>query len=160
MGTDFFSLCKENRLMAQKTAWAYHKKQRFRSNLSLALAALLLSPHKALTEIICKEQHLKSVHFLCGSVINQLGQPILNSKVTVLFNGTEQAEVKTGSDGRFVFDSLKKGNYEIRIQADGYQVFSFPIALAKPSKQCKRTLQIRLTIGYPSCGGTIRLVKS
>lgn len=120
---------------------------------------LLLPASSPSTTEICREVHLKPLHCVCGTVINALGEPVARARVTILRDGTGRAAVKTGEDGKFSFDELKAGNYEVQVQAEGFRSFQFPIAVVKPDSKCKRGLEIGLTTGYPeNCTG-VRLVK-
>ena len=111
------------------------------------------------TAEICKELHLKPLHCVCGTLINELGEPVAYATVTVLTDAAERAAVKTGDDGKFSFDELTPGSYELQVQAAGFRSYRFPIVVVKQESKCKRALEIRLTLGYPeNCTG-VRLVK-
>ncbi len=59
----------------------------------------------------------------------------------------ELASVQTTEDGKFSFEQLEAGNYDIRVQADHYNSAQSPIVLAKPAMKCKRGLQVSLAVG-------------
>lgn len=76
----------------------------------------------------------------------------------VLKNGMQPITVQTGGDGKFSFRELKAGNYDLRVEAGGYQSIEFPIVMAKPGAKCNRSLEIRL-LGYPDSCPDARIVK-
>lgn len=121
---------------------------------------LLLVPSKtsASTEI-CDEIKLKVLHRVCGILINELGEPVVGATVTIFEKDAQLAVVHTNGDGRFSFNELKSGNYELQTQADSYRTFRFAIVVGKPNHRCKRALEVKLTTGYPeNCTG-VHLVK-
>jgi carboxypeptidase family protein len=120
---------------------------------------LLLPASSPSTTEICKEVHLKPLHCVCGIVINALGEPVARARVTILRDGTGRAAIKTGEDGKFSFDDLKAGNYEVQVQAEGFRTFQFPIVLVKPDSKCKRALEVELTTGYPENCTDVHVVK-
>ena len=90
---------------------------------------------------------LKPVHQLCGFVINQLGEPIGTATVTVVRDGREIASMQTSTDGRFAFNKLMAGNYDIRVQANGFLSAFSSIILVKPAEACKKELGVSLAVG-------------
>jgi len=53
----------------------------------------------------------------------------------------------TGKDGLFNFSGLKAGNYEIRVQAKGFNTFSYCIKVRPNSSTgTKKRLEVRLTV--------------
>jgi Carboxypeptidase regulatory-like domain len=125
----------------------------------IAGLVLLLPASSSSTSVICKEVRLKPLHCVCGTVLDATGAPVARATVTILKDGTDNAEVNTGEDGKFSFGEVKAGNYEFSVNANGFRSFQFPIVVAKPDSKCRRALEIRLTLGYPqSCTG-VRIVK-
>jgi hypothetical protein len=88
-----------------------------------------------------------------------LNEPIAGATVTVLKNGMQPITVQTGGDGKFSFRELKAGNYDLRVEAGGYQSIEFPIVMAKPDAKCNRSLEIRLYLGYPDSCPDAHIVK-
>jgi len=80
-------------------------------------------------------------------VINEAGEPIPNAKVSVLRGEAEIVSVQSGSDGRFSFERLDSGNYEVRVEAEGYKTARSPVTVAKPGTKCKGGLQVLLAVG-------------
>jgi len=121
---------------------------------------LVLPAGSSGTTEICKEVRLKPLHCVCGTLINELAEPVSYATVTVVLrDGTGRAAITTGGDGKFSFEELTPGSYELQVQAAGFRSYRFPIVVVKPESKCKRALEIKLTIGYPeNCTG-VRLVK-
>jgi hypothetical protein len=92
---------------------------------------------------------LKPIHRVCGVVIDPLGEPIPNAKVAIL---------KDGQDGKFSFEQLEAGHYDIHVEANGFKSAYSSIVLVKPAPKCKLALQVLLEVGM-GCSG-IREVKS
>ena len=88
---------------------------------------------------------------------NQLGEPIPNAKVAILRGARELVSVQTSEDGKFSFEQLEAGNYEIRVEADHYNSVQSPFILVKPKTKCKRALQVILAAGM-SCS-SVGLIK-
>jgi hypothetical protein len=100
---------------------------------------------------------LKPIHRVCGIVINLLGEPLSDAKVTVLQDGREIASRQTSKDGKFSFEQLPAGNYDIKVVAHDYLSANFSIVIARSAVKCKRALQVLLAVG--SCGGGIGEIK-
>jgi hypothetical protein len=62
--------------------------------------------------------------------------------------------MQTGPDGKFSFEHLEAGNYEIRAKAEDYQTTQSTLVLRNPSKRPKRVLQVVLGVGMGCTGGT------
>jgi hypothetical protein len=90
--------------------------------------------------------------------MNPLDEPIARAKVTILNDGKAQDAMTAGEDGRFSFDSVNSGHYELLIEADHFRTLKFPIVTAKTEKKCKKALSISLAIASENCAG-VRLVK-
>lgn len=121
--------------------------------------ALLFPTCSFSTTEICKELNLKPLHCIRGTAVNILGEPISGATITIFAGGTARTAVKTGADGRFLFGEFAPGNYEVRVQADGFRAFQFPIVVVKPNSKCKQALEIGLTTGYPENCTAVRLVE-
>jgi Carboxypeptidase regulatory-like domain len=125
---------------------------------ALAAIFLVLSPAQG-DETVCKVQGVKKVSHVCGSILNPLGVPVPGAKVMIFKDGADIGEVQSDESGKFSFDSLKEGNYEIQVLASGYASFAFSVVLANTDKKCKRALQIALSIRASACTGNVRLAK-
>jgi len=120
---------------------------------------MLLSPASSPTTVVCKEVHVKPLHCVCGNALDILGEPVPRTRVTLLKDGAERAEVKTGEDGAFSFSDITAGSYVLRLEATGFRTSQFPIVVVKPDNKCDRALQVRLSLGYPVSCTDVRLVK-
>jgi|SRR5579863_5605542 len=123
-----------------------------------AVLLLMLTANLVQSEVICTKQRVKPIHHVCGIVIDQTGAPMAHAKLTILQEGTQLASRETGGDGKFSFDQLKAGNYDVQAQEEGFHSFRFPIVLLKPVERCERALEVELTVGSEACSG-VRLVK-
>jgi Carboxypeptidase regulatory-like domain len=129
--------------------------------LATAVAGLLLSVTTGAlcaSEVICSQKPVKPIQRICGIVIDQSGAPVAHVKVTMLKGETELVAVETGDDGKFSFDGLNAGSYDVQAQEKGFHTFRFPIVLVKPGERCKRALEVELIVGGEACSG-VRLVK-
>jgi 5-hydroxyisourate hydrolase-like protein (transthyretin family) len=100
-----------------------------------------------------------SVRHVAGIVVDSTGQPILDVKIAIIRRGEPVATATTDDSGRFRFDSLKQGTYELAVTAVGFQSAHYTILLNHPSLHWHRSLQIELAVGLPHCGGDIKVVK-
>lgn len=111
------------------------------------------------SEIICSQKPVKPVQHLCGIVIDQSGSPVAHVRVAILKGETELAAVESRKDGKFSFEGLKAGSYDVEAKEEGFRTFRFQIVLVQPSeRRCKRALEVKLTVGDEACSG-VRLVK-
>ena len=57
---------------------------------------------------------------ITGQVLNQRdGQPIAGASLTL--SGDGSASGSSGNDGKFAFDNLGAGSYELLVQKDGFE---------------------------------------
>ena len=117
------------------------------------------SPLVNATTVICGKLHIKPMHRLCGIAINPVGDRVPDATVKVLSGEKEILSLKSDLNGKFSYDGLQEGSYVVLIQADGYVSQQFPIEIRKPSKRCKRMLEIRLMLAYPYSCTNVRQVK-
>jgi len=125
---------------------------------SLAILAGILLPCWLLTaEVICFEQmRLKPLHCVCGKFTDMLNEPVAAVTVIAFRDGKEVARTTSGQDGRFRFEVLKPGSYELRADPLGYREFRCPIVVSTPGTKCKRRLTIFLDAsGLESCGSRV-----
>jgi len=134
-----------------------HLMERKRILFAALIGGIVLTAHQLSAEVICGEElRLKPVRCVCGRLTNATGGPVSSVIVTVLKGGTEVASIKTGQDGKFIFDELKPGIYELNAQAAGYRIFRSSIVVAKPEKKCRHGLAIFLAAGnMESCGSRV-----
>jgi hypothetical protein len=80
---------------------------------------------------------LKLLHRICGVVFFASGDRIAKAKVSVLQAGKEITVQQTGDDGKFSFDELKPGNYELRVAVEAVGVAGTQIVLIHPEAKSK-----------------------
>jgi hypothetical protein len=122
------------------------------------LAGLLfLLPGTSRAEVICrKERPLKPVHCLCGKLIDPSGAPVSSAAIRVDRDGKQVATGSTNADGKFLFQELKSGRYELAADFDGFVPFRSPVVLTKPTKKCRHKLVIVMVLHYPdNCGSYV-----
>jgi hypothetical protein len=136
-------------VLSQNQTKSYHSRVRT----SLALLLLVTLPGQSFGNE-CSPEPVKPAECVCGSVINPAGELVANAKVTVLQGTTELASMQTGPDGKFSFEHLQAGNYEIRAKAEYYQTTRSAVVLRNPSKNPKRVLQVVLAFGMACVAGT------
>src|ERR1700722_6415003 len=125
---------------------------------SATMGVLLSLPHVASPATTCVAlPPLKPMHRICGVVFFPSGDRIANAKVTVLQRDKEIATQQTGKDGRFSFDGLKAGNYEIRVRVDTLGDAYSQVVLTRPQSQSKRELAVNM---HPGSCSSISLVGS
>ena len=106
---------------------------------SLLAALLLLLPPAICCATTCvRLPPLKPVHSICGVVFFPSGDRIANAKVTVLQAGQEIAVQETDNDGKFSFDHLEAGKYEIRVRVEAVPVVATDVVLVRPQSKPKR----------------------
>jgi hypothetical protein len=93
---------------------------------------------------------LKPIHHVCGFVSDPSGAHVADAKVTILKDGNEVATMQSDAEGRFAFEGLKAGKYDVRVDAKGFVTAVSSIVLVKPGAGCKRELSVSLGVGM-SC---------
>ena len=112
------------------------------------IAALLLSlPYGVFSATTCIGlPPLKPIHRICGVVFFPSGDRIANAKVTVLLAGKEIAVQQTADDGKFSFDQLKAGNYELRVLVNAVRVAATQVVLVRPEAKSKREIAVNMML--------------
>ena len=110
------------------------------------LAALLLSlPSTISSSTTCVElPPLKPVHCICGVVFFPSGDRIANAKVTVLQAGKEIAVQETDRDGKFSFEHVEAGSYQIRVHVEAVPVAATNVLLVHPEAKPKREIAVSM----------------
>jgi hypothetical protein len=101
---------------------------------------------------------LKPIHHVCGFVSDPSGAHVADAKVTILKDGNEVATMQSDAEGRFAFEGLKAGKYDMRVDAKGFVTAVSSVVLVKPGAGCKKELSVSLGLGM-SCS-VITLGKS
>jgi hypothetical protein len=101
---------------------------------------------------------LKPIQCVRGIVVDLSGR-ISNARVTILRSGTEIVSMQTDADGKFLFERLGAGDYELQVEANGFNTARSSIVIVAPSSKCKSALQVVLRFGT-ECDTGIALVKA
>ena len=101
-----------------------------------------------------------SVRLVAGIVVDSSGRPIPGVNVAIIQSGESVASATTDDTGKFRFDWLREGAYELATKANGFQRARYKVLLSRPSKHWNRSLQIELAVGVEHCGGDIKIVKT
>lgn len=122
--------------------------------LSVFLPVLLLTPPRPVpsaTTCVGTEP-LKPLHRLCGVVFFPSGDRIAKATVSVLEEDKEIAVKKTDGDGKFSFDQLKAGHYELRISVDGVPgIAGTKVVLTRPNTKSKQEIAVNIFLGIANC---------
>ena len=95
---------------------------------------------------------LKPIRRICGFVIDRTGSRVPNARVTVLKDGQELGVLQTDQNGKFRFEQLPPGNYQIRVDADGFRSAYASVVVTKPGAKSRRVLEAVLDVGM-GCPG-------
>src|SRR5690348_13303576 len=87
---------------------------------------------------------LKPVQRICGVVFFPSGDRVANAKVTVLQAGKEIVTQNTDKDGKFSFNHLEAGNYELRVHVEAVPVAATGVVLVHPEAKPKREIAVSM----------------
>src|SRR5215469_1644599 len=120
---------------------------------SLLAALLLMVPSAAPSATTCVGMPpLKTLHRVCGVVFFPSGDRVPNANVSVLEGDKEIAVQKTDDHGKFSFDQLKPGNYQLRIRVDGVPgIAAARVVLARPKAEAKKEIAVNFSLTVASC---------
>jgi len=84
---------------------------------TLALPLLLLAASSVST---LGQSRGDSTYFIEGTVVDQSGNPIKHARlILVTYNYDRQAGAFSNDDGKFIFERLREGNYQLEVSASG-----------------------------------------
>jgi Carboxypeptidase regulatory-like domain len=129
-----------------------------RALIETILAGLLvLLPGTLVAEVICSEERpLKPVRCVCGTLIDESGEPISGALVRLNQSGVEFATISTDAEGKFWIRGLKSGRYELTAHSDGFRSFQSQIVVMKPVNKCQHELVIVMVLPFPdNCGSYV-----
>jgi hypothetical protein len=106
----------------------------------------------------CRMVPIKPIQCVRGGVVDRSGR-ISNARVTILRGKTEIVSVRTDADGRFSFEHLEPGDYEIQVEANSFNTPRSSIVVVASTSKCKRALQVVLGFGM-ECDTYITVIKS
>ena len=95
----------------------------------------------------CRMVPIKPIQCVRGNVIDLSGGRISNARVTILRGETEIVSVRTNADGKFSFERLEPGDYEIQVEANSFNTLRSLIVVVASASKCKRALQVVLGFG-------------
>jgi hypothetical protein len=103
----------------------------------------------------------KPLSHVCGVIVDRTGATVAGAKVQILTEKDDSvlAEVQSDSNGRFSFETLKEGRYQIRVVAQGFSGFQVPIRVHNPKEKCKGALKVTVVVGGP-CGSSAELERN
>jgi hypothetical protein len=114
---------------------------------SVTAGVLLLLPSATFSATTCTEVPLrKPIHQICGFVYFPSGDRITNAEVTVLQAGNEIAVQQTSKDGKFSFEQLRPGKYEIRVRVEHFVDAHSQVVLVNPKAQPKEELAVLISL--------------
>ena len=87
---------------------------------------------------------LKPIHRISGVVFSPNGDRVARAKVTVLQAGKDVATQDSDNDGKFSFDRLEAGKYEIRVQIEAFRVAATEVVLARPKAKSDREIAVSI----------------
>jgi hypothetical protein len=86
------------------------------------------------------------VHELCGTVADKQGAVIPDAKVQVTPKGQpeEMKELSSDQEGRFAFQTIADGEYELRVKYSGFWDAwqPFVVSGSSSSRKCNRPIRI------------------
>jgi Carboxypeptidase regulatory-like domain len=114
---------------------------------SVLVGVLLLLPSATFSATTCVDVPLrKPIHKICGFVYFPSGDRITNAEVTVLQAGNEIALQRTSQDGKFSFEQLRPGKYEIRVRVEHFVDAHSQVIVVNPKAQPKEELAVSISL--------------
>lgn len=120
---------------------------------SFLAAFLLMVPSASPAATTCVGMpRLKTLHRVWGVVFFASGDRIANAHVSVLEGDKEIAVQETDDHGKFSFDQLKPGNYELRIRMNGVPgTAASRVVLARPNAKANKEIAVNFSLTVASC---------
>src|ERR1700722_7815267 len=110
----------------------------------VAVIILLFAGQSEANTVICHKVRPITLRWMQGRVVDQLGSPVPQASVDLLRNEMVLASVQTNDDGRFSFQDVKAGNYELRAEYPGFISDQYPVVLKKPTSSWKGLAEMGL----------------
>ena len=86
---------------------------------------------------------------LTGIVKDQTGKLVPDATVSLIgMDRSDERQVKSGSEGAFVFTAISPGRYKLRVEAKGFKVSEQSDLTIAPSEN--RSISVELEVGAPS----------
>jgi len=113
----------------------------------LGAAMLLLLPSGLSSATTCIDlPPLKPVHRICGVVFFPNSDRVAKAKVTVLQATKEIAAEETDNDGKFSFDRLEAGKYEMRVCVEPLRVATTQVVLVHPKEKTNQEIAVNISL--------------
>ena len=75
----------------------------------------------AFATVLCSVTLLAQTGGVKGTVVNRSGRmPVQGAAVTLSLNGETVASGNAGTDGKFLFEGLENGIYQMKVKAEGF----------------------------------------
>ena len=118
-------------------------------------AHLLAFPRAIPSATTCVEMPpLKPLHRVWGVVFFPSGDRAANARVSVLHGGREIAVQNTDDHGRFAFDQLKPGKYELHILVEGVPgIATAKVVLTHPNTKSRQEIAVSISLTVANCSG-------
>jgi Carboxypeptidase regulatory-like domain len=129
--------------------------------LFILLTAVILSAWSVFATTCVDIPHpKKALSHVCGVIVDSAGGMVADAKVQILKDDSAVAEAQSDSNGKFSFETLKEGSFQMRVTAEGFSTFEVPIRVHNPKAKCKASLKVTLSpgLGHP-CGSSVVLKK-
>lgn len=141
------------------TTRSKHTMKRTRSLLVLFVAGVvfLFAGHSN-AETICYDARPVTIRCLHGRIVDQIGGPVSHATVAILRDGVVVTNVQTNEDGRFEFQGVKDGNYDLRAEHPSFKADQYPIVV-KSKGNCKNSIEMILGTGFEGECPNARLIK-
>jgi hypothetical protein len=122
-----------------------------RNDITKILVILLLLQVSASANV-CVQPKLK-VKQVCGQVLDPSGIGIPGSEIGVWTKNSKVSSSKSDNSGRFCITGIKVGEYELRVEATGFQSGWSPIAVTNESSsmKCGKPIFVQLALGGTRC---------
>lgn len=118
-----------------------------RSVLAILIAgAFFVLAYRSGADTICLKVRPVPVRCVRGTILDESGGPVSHATVTILREGNVVASVQTDGDGRFEFQGVKIGNYDLRAEHPSFKSDQYPI-IVKSKGNCKNSIEMVLGTG-------------
>jgi len=113
---------------------------------SMSLAFFFLLVKYSFANTCVGSPPLKPVHRICGVVFFPSGDRAANARVVVLQRSKEIATQQVSNDGKFSFDQLGAGKYEIQVRVEGVRTASTKVILVHPQAKPKQEIAVSMSL--------------
>lgn len=130
---------------------------KFISGLAPLMLLIAIAPQWGFANVcVYRPPNLRQVH---GKVLDTTDQAIPSAVVMIKHGKKTVESATTDQNGSFRIDSLQDGEYELIVDAVGFQRGAYLVKLSHQTKHWTRALQIKLAVGSYQCEGGIEVIK-